>query len=248
MISPTDTSEGSSWSPIRAPSLDSDGKQIPCDPSDLEGCSLHLHSVTDPHNFGPIFSSAAPGLVMGVGSIGKQLSPYEECDTFLSIDAGLTWRMVRREAHMYEFGDTGSIILAVNDEEMTDTVSYSTDFGHTWYVGIITSVHPTDHVGARVRNSFTLGVSVRARALTTVSDATSRKFILLVQLSRKDQREGDGRYAVIYLDFASVLSRKCDEEDIEKWYARAKPDTECLMGVKVSPARTFSGEYLLMEP
>lgn len=85
---------------------------------------------------------------MGVGSIGKQLAPYEECDTFLSTDAGLTWRMVRREAHIYEFGDTGSIILAVNDEEMTDTVSYSTDFGRTWYVGIMTFVYSTDRVGA----------------------------------------------------------------------------------------------------
>ena len=84
---------------------------------------------------------------MGVGSIGKQLAPYEECDTFLSTDAGLTWRMARREAHIYEFGDSGSIILAVNDEAMTDTVSYSTDFGGTWYVDVMTFVCSTDHVG-----------------------------------------------------------------------------------------------------
>ncbi|KAG6381823.1 hypothetical protein JVT61DRAFT_432 [Boletus reticuloceps] len=205
--------DGSNWSPIRAPSVDSDGKKISCDSSNLEECSLHLHSITDPHNFGPIFSSTAPGLVMGVGSIGRQLSPYEECDTFLSTDAGLTWRMVRREAHMYEFGDSGSIILAVNDEQMTNSVTYSTDFGSTW-------------------KSFDLGVDVRARALTTVSDATSQKFILLAQLSRMDQREHDGRYAVIYLDFAGTRSRKCEEKDLEKWYARAKPDMECLMGIK----------------
>lgn len=130
--------KGSNWSPIRAPSTDVDGKQIPCDTLNLEDCSLHLHSVTDPHNFGPIFSSTAPGLVMGVGSIGKQLSPYEDCDTFFSIDAGLTWHMARRQAHMYEFGDSGTIILAVNDEEMTDTVGYSTDFGTTWYAHAMT--------------------------------------------------------------------------------------------------------------
>jgi len=85
---------------------------------------------------------------------------------------------------------------------------------------------------------------MRAKALTTVSDATSQKFILLAQLSRKDQREGDGRYAVIHLDFSGVRGRKCGEADFEKWYARAKPDTECLMGVKVSPASIFSGELL----
>lgn len=75
---------------------------------------------------------------------------------------------------------------------------------------------------------------MRARALTTVSDPTSQKFILLAQLSRKDQREDSGRYAVIYLDFAGMRSRKCGEGDFEKWYARASPETECLMGVKVN--------------
>ncbi|KAF9234394.1 hypothetical protein BU15DRAFT_52686 [Melanogaster broomeanus] len=74
---------------VTPPTRDSEGKQISCDPSDATDCSLHLHSVTDPHNFGRIFSSPAPGLVMGVGSIGKQLAVYEECDTFLSTDAGL---------------------------------------------------------------------------------------------------------------------------------------------------------------
>lgn len=69
---------------------------------------------------------------MGVGSIGEYLHPYEECDTFLSTDAGRTWSMVRMDAHKYEFGDQGSIIVAANDEEVTDSVSYSTDFGKTW--------------------------------------------------------------------------------------------------------------------
>ena len=75
---------------------------------------------------------------------------------------------------------------------------------------------------------------MRARALTTVSDATSQKFIILAQVSRKDQREGDGPYVVIHLDFSGMLPRKCGDDDYEIWYARAKPDTECLMGVKVS--------------
>ena len=71
---------------------------------------------------------------MGVGSIGATLRPYEESDTFLSTDAGVTWTMVRPEAHKYEFGDQGGIIVAVNDEETVDFVSYSTDLGRTWYV------------------------------------------------------------------------------------------------------------------
>ncbi|KAI9460351.1 hypothetical protein F5148DRAFT_260643 [Russula earlei] len=123
--------DGSSWSPLRPPAEDSEGHRISCNPSDTENCSLHLHSVTIPHNFGRIFSSPAPGFVMGVGSIGPILRPYEESDTFLSTDAGVTWTMVRREAHKYEFGDQGGIIVAVNDEETVDFVSYSTDLGKT---------------------------------------------------------------------------------------------------------------------
>ena len=71
---------------------------------------------------------------MGVGSIGATLRPYEESDTFLSTDAGVTWSMVRPDAHKYEFGDQGGIIVIVNDEETVDFVSYSTDLGRTWYV------------------------------------------------------------------------------------------------------------------
>jgi hypothetical protein len=71
---------------------------------------------------------------MGVGSIGAHLAAYEESDTFLSTDGGVQWKMIRREAHKYEFGDQGSILVAINDEEGIDTVNYSTDFGETWFV------------------------------------------------------------------------------------------------------------------
>jgi hypothetical protein len=69
---------------------------------------------------------------MGVGSIGQYLQPYEECDTFLSTDAGVKWKMVRPDAHKYEFGDQGSVLVVVNDEEGVDTVWYSIDLGKTW--------------------------------------------------------------------------------------------------------------------
>lgn len=103
-----------------------------------ETCSLHLHSVTQPHNYGRVFSSTAPGLVMGVGTIGDRLLPYDECDTFLSTDAGLTWRMMDDGAKKYEFGDQGSLLLMVEDEEPTDEIKYSFDYGKTWCAPLFT--------------------------------------------------------------------------------------------------------------
>lgn len=71
---------------------------------------------------------------MGVGSVGAVLKSYDECDTFLSTDAGISWKMVASGAHKYEFGDQGSILVVVDDEGITDTVRYSLDLGKTWCV------------------------------------------------------------------------------------------------------------------
>jgi len=81
-----------------------------------------------------VFSSPAPGFVIGVGSVGETLLPYDQSDTFLSTDAGVSWTMIRRDAHIYEFGDQGGILVVVNDEDGTDKVRYSLDLGKTWYV------------------------------------------------------------------------------------------------------------------
>ncbi|KAJ3780213.1 vacuolar protein sorting/targeting protein 10 [Lentinula aff. detonsa] len=204
--------DGSNWSPLLPPSYDSDGSRINCNPGD-DDCALHLWSVTAPHNFGRIFSSPAPGIVMGVGSIGKTLLPYEDCDTFLSTDAGLTWKMVRKDAHKYEFGDSGSVVMAINDEDGVDNIIYSLDMGETW-------------------KTYNIGLKLRARALSTVPDSTSQKFLLVGQVSRKDENYNKyGRYVVVFLDFAGIRNRKCEENDFERWYARSGK-SECLMGHK----------------
>ncbi|ORY88169.1 putative signal sequence binding protein [Leucosporidium creatinivorum] len=208
--------DGGRWSLIQAPSVDDEGKKVKCDTSDIQTCSLHLHSVTQPHNYGRVFSSTAPGLVMGVGSVGDRLLPYDECDTFLSTDAGLTWRMVDDGANKYEFGDQGSLIVMVEDEEPTDTLKYSFDFGKTW-------------------KKVELDVKIRARLLTTIPDSTSLKFILLGTLTRRSKDKGSNgeRHVVVHLDFDTLGKRKCGNNDMEKWYARTlggKPD--CLMGHK----------------
>ena len=150
---------------------------------------------------------------MGVGSIGDHLLPYEDCDTFLSADAGLTWSQVRAGAHKYEFGDSGSVVVLVDDEAKTDSVRYSTNMGKDW-------------------KSYTLPLSLRARVLLTIPDSTSQKFILLGQVARRDQKDGMGRFAAVFLDFAETRTRQCGEADFERWEARGVGN-ECIMGHKV---------------
>ncbi|QRV73806.1 vacuolar protein sorting-associated protein [Ceratobasidium sp. AG-Ba] len=194
------------WDPLNPPD-DSD-----CRSSSRDTCALHLYSVSTPHNYGRVFSSPAPGLALGVGSVGTHLRPYAECDTYLSRDAGLNWKRIARGAHMYEVGAQGSIMVLVDDEEATKEIKYSWDEGNTW-------------------KTLDLGVTIRARILTTVPDSTSLKFIIIGTLSRKDQGSG-ARNAVVHLDFEPAKGRKCENGDLEKWYARTVKGKECLMGHK----------------
>jgi hypothetical protein len=82
------------------------------------------------------------------------------------------------------------------------------------------------------RKRLSLGVNIRARGLSTVQDSTSQKFLLLGQLAREDSNS-EGRYVSLFLDFAPMGRRKCDENDFERWYARTIKNKECLMGHRV---------------
>ncbi|CDS81921.1 related to VPS10 domain-containing receptor SorCS1 precursor [Sporisorium scitamineum] len=204
--------DGSSWQTLKPPTQDDKGKRIECDPSNTKSCALHLWSVSGKTNVGKLFSSVAPGFVMGVGSIGKGLKEYDECDTFLSADAGRTWSMVSRDAHKFEFGDQGSVLVMVDDEDVTDHVSYSTNFGRSW-------------------NKLNLGVKMRAKVLTTIPDSTSLKFLLVGSQTRSQAGSND-RNVAVFLDFAEMKKRKCTERDMEKWYVQAAAEGSCLMGHK----------------
>ncbi|MBW0519773.1 hypothetical protein O181_059488 [Austropuccinia psidii MF-1] len=209
--------DGAHWSLIRAPINDINGKKFDCDTSDLLSCALHLHSVTQPHNFGKVFSTPSPGIIMGVGNVGEYLLPYNECDTFLSIDGGLNWKMVKEGARKYEIGDQGGLLVVIDDEESTDEVDYSFDFGVTW-------------------QTFKFNQKLKAKLLTSVPDATSQKFLLLGIIPKKFLSKDDSspdRNVMIQLDFSQMGRKKCQDSDFEKWYARKiSGHADCLMGHK----------------
>ena len=69
---------------------------------------------------------------MAVGNVGENLAPYTESDTFLSRDGGFAWEEVHKGTHLWEFGDSGSILVMANDREPTDHVLFSTNEGLDW--------------------------------------------------------------------------------------------------------------------
>ena len=180
------------------------------DMKDGDGKRIHLHSVTEMSNSGKVFSSPAPGLVMGVGNTGDSLKGYGDGDLWVSDNAGLTWSKALKEAHKYEFGDQGTILVAVYDEGPTTDIQYSLNHGGDWSKAVIDKE------------------KVRAGYLTTVPDSTTQKFIL-----QATGRDGDDPAFYLYsLDFTGIYSDKCKDNDFEDWHARldsnGKPD--CLMG------------------
>ena len=181
------------------------------DPLTMDGDALHLHSVTDMSNSGRVFSSQAPGLVMGVGNTGDHLKEYDECDVYVSDSAGLRWTRALKEAHKYEFGDKGAVLLAVYDEGPADELKFSLNHGHEW-------------------ETVKLKDKVRAKVLTTTPDSTSLKFFLLVTQGGGDAIE---HYAMV-VDFAELHEGKCNDDDFEDWYARVddKGKATCVMGHK----------------
>ncbi|KAI8967795.1 hypothetical protein BDF20DRAFT_917392 [Mycotypha africana] len=204
--------DGATWKEITNVK-DMNGKDLSC--FDKQ-CALHLHSVTSNHNYGQVSSAeSAVGVIMGVGNYGAHLLEYDECDTFLSTDYGLSWKMVREGAHKYEFGDQGAFLVLVDDEKETDHVWYSKNRGESW-------------------EKLDLGISIRARMLTTDPESTSRKFLLV----GSSVRSSDTKVQAIQLDFTDIFSRQCvlnekdeNKSDFEKFVARDLTDgPDCLMG------------------
>jgi Sortilin, neurotensin receptor 3,/Sortilin, neurotensin receptor 3, C-terminal len=170
---------------------------------------LHLHSESETHNTGNVFSSHAPGVLMGVGNTGDQLKPYDECDFYTSTDAGLTWSKARDGPYQYEFGDQGGVLVAVHDIVDTSSIWYSFNYGKDW-------------------EEMSLGdVKIKPVILTTTADSTTEKFTLVGK-----KQEG---YAVFSLNFEGTRDRKCelkkndDGGDFEKWYARYDDDGNTLV-------------------
>jgi hypothetical protein len=178
--------DGGEWSYMAPPKQDSEGKDYNCG-SDLNKCSLNLHGYTERKDVRDTFSSgSAVGVLLGVGNVGEHLSPYSEGNTFISSDAGVTWREVHKGPYTWEFGDQGGIIVVVKDGSPTDQVLWSEDEGKTW-----SEFKFSDR-------------KLVVEDIATVPSDTSRKFMIVA----KDP-DSENRRLAIQLDFSGLHTRKC---------------------------------------
>lgn len=177
---------------------------------------IHLHSVTELDNIGRVYSSPAPGLIMGNGNVGTSLDAAGKSNLFVSDDAGRSWKKALDGQHKYEFGDSGSILVAVKDSDKggIKEISFSLDHGETWK-----------------QAPFPDDLSIKPEFLTTVQDATSLKFLLVGSVK--------GQYHSIAIDFEGLKLRKCGDDDMEEWHARADGEgkPQCIMGHKQTYTR-----------
>ncbi|RIA92294.1 hypothetical protein C1645_765456 [Glomus cerebriforme] len=211
--------DGITWKFIKPPEKNLGGSGFRCNIGNWEQgeCSLHLHSVT--RNKGHTFSAGeAPGVLMGVGNVGQNLLPYDQCDTFLSYDGGLTWKVVKLGAHIYGIGHYGTILVIVDDEQPTDEILYSYDRGETWI-------------------NHSLGQKIYAKLLTT--DSISKNFILfgaaVPNHNRPDDGGSDNRYFTFKLDFSKLFDRDCNPDEFDDWVPkRSESGPDCFMGRKIT--------------
>jgi hypothetical protein len=182
--------DGAEWDYLPPPEIDGDGEKY-CSDS-LEKCSLHIHGYTERIDKSHTYSStSAVGLMLGTGNVGEYLSGKKEADTFMTADAGITWKFVKKGSYMWEFGDQGSIIVIVKEREATNEVFYTLDEGETW------------------KSKNFSDKAMRIEDITTVPSDNSRNFLLWA----KDGSD----LKTINLDFSGLTDTQCklDESDVE---------------------------------
>ncbi|KAI9102556.1 hypothetical protein DFS34DRAFT_398456 [Phlyctochytrium arcticum] len=224
---------GAEWSLISPPREDSRKNKYSCS-GGLDKCSLNIHSYTSREDVRDQFSAeAAVGMMMAVGSIGDHLDRYIESDTFLTRDAGQSWTEVVKDAHRWEFGNNGGILILVNDEEPTSKFLYSVDMGATFQ---------SHDFGAE------LGGPVKVSYMFSEPRGTGKSFLVAGTVMKGVAK---GEDVLVRIGFDAYWDRTCKLEmgadplqnDFEAWsptegkcffgaemeYYRRRPTASCLI-------------------
>ncbi|KAG7267824.1 hypothetical protein CRUP_017368, partial [Coryphaenoides rupestris] len=213
--------KGREWRLLQAPSTDMEGNDIHCI---LPFCSLHLQlqMSENPYLSGAISSkSSAPGIIVATGNIGAELS-YNNVGMFISSDAGNSWRQIFDEEHNVWFLDKGGALVAVKQPSVpTKHLWISFDEGRQWARHVF-SVVPL----------FVDGVLVEAGAENQI-------MTFFGHFSHRSE------WQLIKIDYKSVFSRRCTEEDYQTWHLNNQGEP-CVMGQKQIYMKRRPGNYCML--
>lgn len=162
-----------------------------------------------------------PGMAIGVGNVGEKLGEYKEGGTFLTRDGGHSWKEILHGAHQYDFGDHGSIILLIKDDEVpTDHVIYSMDHGQTFQQYEFS------------KDKFVI------QDIVAKPNGIGKSFLLFAVPPAGSSNQA--RHVIIQIDFEGLDMPPCrldlkdeDNDDFERWSLAGLRGEECMFGRKV---------------
>ncbi|KAL5471537.1 hypothetical protein EMCRGX_G029661 [Ephydatia muelleri] len=182
---------GGRWRLIEPPDVDVNGNAVNCEPP---SCSLHFFMDTsDYFRLGVYAQDSAPGLIVAHGSLGAQLS--SDPDVYISRNGGITWSETLSNSWGLNYLDHGGLLVAARDyhQAPSTVLKYSVDEGLHWQ----------DYTFSNV-NAYIFGVITEPGETTTI-------------VSLYGWTNGASGWIVWTVNFASVFSRYCTDNDYYTW-------------------------------
>lgn len=206
---------GRKWQNLQV--IDPDNKwKFECDISDVENCSLFAARILDPTFSGVVSRGFTPGIQAVMGEvIGEHEIADPHLSTYVTRDAGKTWKKVIDSDSSFAFGDYGNIIVAVsnsqptgNENNFSTTLYYSLDQGETFDDYIFEKPFFVTDV---ISNTF---------------DSSGNTFTVIgFQFGEVTQR------VLHIIDFSKAFDgNTCTDKDMESWYLS---DGECINGARL---------------
>ncbi|XP_068629296.1 sortilin-related receptor isoform X1 [Battus philenor] len=208
---------GVTWSSIKPPAEDENGKPLSCvDPKGSEeSCSLHLcqkfsqlYPVTRSASI--MSSKSAPGIIMATGVVGRSLKGIP--GVYLSRDAGLTWKRILKDFYFFNYGDHGGVLVAVKYFKLlseTREILYSTNEGIEW-------------------NSYQFNADdLRIYGLMTEPGENTTVFTMFGSANEQHQ------WIIITIDLQNAFPRNCSSDDYKYW-SPSPPNSSvsCVLGIR----------------
>ncbi|XP_063907725.1 sortilin-related receptor-like isoform X2 [Zophobas morio] len=208
---------GHTWRLIQAPERDVDGHPIPC--SVNTNCSLHLNLEFNQRHSGNrstniLSSKSIPGIIIATGVVGKSLDGHR--GVYVSNDAGLTWRQVLNDSYLFNMGDHGGILTAIEFSKLngeTRYILYSTDEGEKWQQAKFHSEN------------------IRLYGLTTEPGENTTMFIVFGSLPE------DQQWTIFKLELRNAFKYNCSKDDYTTWPSSNQNNISCVLGQQLTYQR-----------